>query len=163
MRRGLTLLLPTLAYFAVFFGGQWLLGIKTPQHLTTSATVAYAGWLLAAFIVGTVAHELGHALAARLAGAEVLGITLGGELASVTFRLGTVPVSVGLGLAGSVNVRGHRLSAARRAAIYAAGPAVNVVVTPFVPVAAGRAVGGLLSCAGGAGIGSAGSRARPRQ
>jgi hypothetical protein len=138
MRRGLMPLLPTLAFSAVFFGGQWLLGINTPQHLTTSATVAYAGWLLAAFIVGTVAHELGHALAARLAGAEVLGVTLGGKLASVTFRLGTVPVSVGLGLGGSVNFRGHRLSAARRAAIYAAGPAVNVVVAPLcllLPVA----------------------------
>src|SRR5258707_3685924 len=61
MRRGLMPLLPTLAFLAVFFGGQWLLGINTPQHLATSATVAYAGWLLAAFLVGTVAHELGHA------------------------------------------------------------------------------------------------------
>jgi hypothetical protein len=130
MRRGLMLLLPDLAYLAVLFGGQWLLGINTPRHLTTLATVAYTGWLLAAFIVGTVAHELGHALAARLAGAEVLGITLGGKRASVTFRLGTVPVSVGLGLAGAVHFRGQ-LSAARRAAIYAAGPAANVLVAPL--------------------------------
>jgi Peptidase family M50 len=128
MRRGLLLLLPTLAYLAVFFGGQWLLGINIPQHLDNSATVAYVGWLLTAFIVGTVAHELGHALAVRLAGGEVLGITLGGKLASVTFRLGTVPVSVGLGVGGSVNFRGHRLSAARRAAISAAGPAASVLV-----------------------------------
>src|SRR5258708_26183198 len=78
-----------------------------------------------------VVHELGHALAARLARAEVLGITLGGKLASVTFRLGTVPVSVGLGLAGWVNCRSHRLSAARRAAIFAAGPAANVLVAPL--------------------------------
>jgi Peptidase family M50 len=130
MRRGLMPLLPTLAYLAVFFGGQWLLGINAP-HLTTSATVAYAAWLLAAFIVGMVVHELGHALAARLAGAEVLGITLGGKLASVTFHLGTVPVSVGLGLGGWINCRSHRLSAPRRAAIYAAGPAANVLVAPL--------------------------------
>jgi hypothetical protein len=128
MRRGLLLLLPALTYSAVFFGGQWLLGIETPQHLATSAEVAFSVWLLAALIIGMVAHELGHALAVRLTGGEVLAVRLGGKLASVTFHLGTVPVSVGLGLGGSVSFRGHRLSAARRVAISAAGPAVNVLV-----------------------------------
>jgi len=128
MRRGLLLLLPTLAYSAVFFGGQWLLGIQSPQHMATSAEVAFAGCLLAALIIGMVAHELGHAVVVRLAGGEVLGVTLGSTFGSVTFHLGTVPVSVGLGLGGSVSFRGHRLTAARRVAISAAGPAVNVIV-----------------------------------
>jgi hypothetical protein len=128
MRRGLLLLLPTLAYSAVFFGGQWLLGIQSPQHMATSAEVAFAGCLLAALIIGMVAHELGHALVVRLAGGEVLGVTLGSTFASVTFHLGAVPVSDGLGLGGSVSFRGHRLTAARRVAISAAGPAVNVIV-----------------------------------
>src|SRR5580704_13247107 len=128
MRRGLLLLLPTLAYSAVFFGGQWLLGIQSPRHMATSAEVAFAGCLLAALIIGMVAHELGHAVVVRLAGGEVLGVTLGSTFGSVTFHLGAVPVSVGLGLGGSVSFRGHRLTAARRVAISAAGPAVNVVV-----------------------------------
>jgi hypothetical protein len=128
MRRGLLLLLPTLAYSAVFFGGQRLLGIQSPQHMATSEEVAFAGSLLAALIIGMVAHELGHAVVVRLAGGEVLGVTLGSTFASVTFHVRTVPVSVGLGLGGSVSFRGHRLTAARRVAISAAGPAVNVVV-----------------------------------
>jgi hypothetical protein len=36
MRRGLLLLLPNLAYSAVFFGGLWLLGIETPQRQGSS-------------------------------------------------------------------------------------------------------------------------------
>ena len=86
MRRGLLLLLPTLAYSAVFFGGQWLLGIQSPQHMATSAEVAFAGCLLAALIIGMVAHELGHAVMVRLAGGEVLGVTLGSTFGSVTFH-----------------------------------------------------------------------------
>jgi hypothetical protein len=128
MRRGLLLLLPNLAYSAVFFGGLWLLGVETPQHEATSTEVAFSVGVLAALIVGTVAHELGHALAVRLTGGEVLGVRLGGKLASRTFHLGTIPVSVGIGLGGSVSYRGHRLSAARRAAIAAAGPAVNALM-----------------------------------
>jgi hypothetical protein len=128
MRRGLLLLLPNLAYSAVFFGGLWLLGIETPQHEGTWTEVAFSVCVLAALIIGTVLHELAHAVAVRLVGGEVLGVRIGGKLASVTFHLGSVPVSVGLGLGGSVSFRGHRLSAGRRAAISAAGPAVNVLV-----------------------------------
>ncbi len=42
--------------------------------------------------------------------------------------MGSVPVSAGLGLGGSVRFRSHRLSAARRAAILAAGPAASLLV-----------------------------------
>jgi hypothetical protein len=128
MQRGLLLLLPNVAYTAVFFGGLWLLGIETPRNVSTWAEVAFSACILAALIIGTVAHELGHAVAVRLLGGKVVGVRLGGKLASVTFHLGTIPVSVGLGLGGSVSLLGHRLSAGRRAAILSAGPAVNVLM-----------------------------------
>jgi hypothetical protein len=131
MRRELARLLPNLAFLALLFGGQWLLSISAPRDMAVSAVVALAAWLLAAFAGGTIAHELGHALAVRLAGERVLGIQLGGQFAHVTFNLGTVPVSVGIGLGGSVSFRGHRLSAARRGVVAAAGPAANVLVAPF--------------------------------
>jgi hypothetical protein len=119
--------LPILAFLAVLYGGQWL-GISTPPHQATSAQVDFVALLLAAFATGTVLHELGHALAVRLVGERVLGIEVGGKLARVTFHLGAVPISVGLGLGGSVTYRSHRLSAARRAAVSAAGPIANVLV-----------------------------------
>jgi hypothetical protein len=131
MRRELARLLPGLAFLALLFGGQRLLSINSPRDLGVPAIAALAAWFLAASAAGTVAHELGHALAVRLVGERVLGMQLGGQLAHVTFSLGTVPVSVGIGLGGSVSFRSHRLSAARRFAVSAAGPAANVLVTPF--------------------------------
>jgi hypothetical protein len=122
---------PALAFLGVLYGGQWLLGIHVPAHQTISAEAGYAGLLLAAFVAGMVLHELGHAIATRLVGARVLGIMLGGKLASVTFKLRTVPISVGLGLGGAVTHNGNRLSAARQVIIYAAGPVANVLVAPL--------------------------------
>lgn len=121
---------PLLAFLAVLYGGQWLLGIRTPPHQAISGQVALGAVLLAAFAVGTVIHELGHAIAVRLVGERVLGIMLGGRLARVTFRVGAVPISLGLGLSGSVSHSGDRLSAARRAAVTAAGPIANILVAP---------------------------------
>jgi hypothetical protein len=131
MRRELTHLLPSLTFFALLFGGQWLLRLNRPSQLAVWSVVAFAAWLLAVFVTGTVVHELGHALAVRLVGERVLGIQLGGRFAHVTLNLGSVPVSVGLGLGGSVSFRAHRLSAARRAAVWAAGPAASVLAAPF--------------------------------
>ncbi len=110
--------MPPLVFLAVFYGGRWLLGISIPQNLAISAEVAIGVWLIAAFAIGTVVHELGHALAVRLVGERVLGMTFGSKFASRTFNVGTVPVSIGVGLGGSVAFRGHRLSAARRAAVW---------------------------------------------
>jgi hypothetical protein len=131
MRGALGRLIFACTFPAIFFGGQWLLGIHIPADISNWAAAAYVGCLLAAFAVGMVAHELGHALAIRLVGERVLGIEIGGRLGRVTFHAGTIPVSVGLGLGGHVLVRDHRLSAARRAAIYAAGPAANVLIAPL--------------------------------
>jgi hypothetical protein len=67
--------------------------------------VAECGWVLAALIAGTIVHELGHAVAVRLIGKRVLGIEVGGKLARITLHLGTIPVSLGLGLGGAVTYR----------------------------------------------------------
>jgi hypothetical protein len=133
VRRALGVLgpgLPFLALLAVLDGGRWLLGIQIPPHQSTSAEIASGAVLLAAFLAGTVFHELGHAAAVRFAGERVLGIQIGGTFASVTFHLGQVPVSVGIGLlagGGSVTYQSNRVSAARRALVAAAGPAANVL------------------------------------
>lgn len=131
MRRDLARVLPLLAFFALLYGGQWLLRIHAPPHQAAGTVVAFAAWVLAVFVTATVVHECGHAVAVRLAGGRVLGIQLGGRLARMTVHLGTLPVTLGLGLGGSVRYRGHRLSAARRAAILAAGPAASVLVAPL--------------------------------
>ena len=60
-------------------------------------------------------------------GEPVHGVELGGKLARVTFSLGTVPISVGLGLGGSVSYRTYRVSAPRRAVVLAAGPVANIL------------------------------------
>jgi hypothetical protein len=133
VRRALGVLgpgLPFLAFLAVLDGGQWLLGIKTPAHQSTSAEIAFSAVLLAAFLAGTVFHELGHAAAVRLVGERVLSIQIGSKFASITFHLGQVPVSVGIGLlggGGSVAYQSYRVSAPRRALVVAAGPAANVL------------------------------------
>ena len=122
---------PILAFLCFFYGGQWLLGIRIPSHQAISAQVGFGAVVLAAFVAGTVVHELGHAFAVRLVGERVLGIVFGGERASVTFRVGAVPISVGLGLGAWVSHSGTRLSAGRRAAVTAAGPLANALVAPW--------------------------------
>jgi hypothetical protein len=123
--------LPLPAFLGLLYAGQRLLGIRIPPHWATSAQVDFVALLLVAFVAGMVLHELGHALAVRLVGERVLGIELGGRLARVTFHLGAVPISVGLGLGGSVSYRGHRLSAGRTAVVSVAGPVANVLAAPL--------------------------------
>lgn len=130
MRGLLSKLLGFLIPYACIWGGAWLLGVQSPKQVTASSVVAFAAYFLGAYIAGMVAHELGHALAVHLVGERVLGIQLGGKLGRVTIKLGTVPVSLGLGLGGSVSYRGHRLSAARHVVVLAAGPVANVLAAP---------------------------------
>jgi hypothetical protein len=131
---------PFLVYLAVFYSGRWLLHIRTPQHQSLAAEAGLVVLLLAAYAVGTVLHELGHALVVRLVGGRLLGFQLGSKFASVTFTVGSVPVTIGLGLGlgGSVTYDGYRLPAWRRAAVTAAGPLANVLAAPLcllLPVA----------------------------
>jgi hypothetical protein len=119
--------LPFLAFLAVLYGGQWLLGLTVPAQEPVSGLVGYAAVLLAAFVAGSILHELGHAIAVRLVGERVLAVELGGQLGRVTFRLGGVPISIGLGLSGAVSYASHQVSPARRATVVAAGPVVNIL------------------------------------
>jgi hypothetical protein len=116
--------------YACVYGGAWLLGLHAPRHAGGWTIASLIVLFTVAFAVGTVAHELGHAVAARLAGVRVLAITVGGRLGRVTVNVGNVAVSVGLGLGGSVEYDGG-LSAFGRAAILTAGPAANVLIAPL--------------------------------
>ena len=116
-------------FLTILLGGQALLPI--PSHLAFSTEVALAGWILAALIVGTIAHELGHAVAVRLIGERVLSIEFGGKLARITLHLGTIQVSVGLGLGGAVTYRAAGVSATRQAVVVAAGPLASLLVAPL--------------------------------
>lgn len=120
---------PNAVFMAVLFGGQLLLHI--PSHLAFSTELAECGWVLAAFIVGLIVHELGHAVAVLLVGERVLGIEFGGKLARRTLHLGTIPVSVGLGLRGRVTYPAARVSPARRAIVVAAGPLASLLIAPL--------------------------------
>jgi peptidase M50-like protein len=125
MRKAVGTLIYVAAFPVIFFGGQWLLGIHLPANVPLSAGVSFGACVLAAFLAGMVAHELGHAVAVVLAGEKVLGVELGGRL--LTFHIGSVPVSVGLGLGGWVRHSGDHLTPGRDAIIAAAGPAANAV------------------------------------
>jgi Peptidase family M50 len=130
MRGALGRLAGVLILYGCLYGGEWLLHIHGPKHTSAWTIVAVIAWFTGAYIAGTIAHELGHAVAVRAVGERVLGIELGGKIGRVTFTLGTIPVSIGLGPGGSVTF-GHRLSARRRAVVVAAGPAANILVAPL--------------------------------
>jgi hypothetical protein len=127
MRQAVGTLIYAATFPVIFYGGQWLLGVHPPAGLSLSADVSFGACLLAAFLVGMVAHELGHAVAVVLAGEKVFGVELGGRL--LTFHIGSVSVSAGLGLGGQVRHSGDHLTAARSAVIAAAGPAANAVAS----------------------------------
>jgi len=131
MRGWLGRLAGALILYGCLYGGEWLLHIYGPKHVSAWAIVTLIAWFTGTWIAGTIAHELGHAVAVRVVGEQILGIVLGGKIGRVTFTAGSVPVSIGLGLGGSVTFRGHRLSAQRRAVVLAAGPAANILVAPL--------------------------------
>jgi hypothetical protein len=88
-------------------------------------------WALLAIIASLVLHELGHAAAAYLVGAEVLGISIGMGKKLVDRRWRGVRIMVSaLPIGGFVQCRpraaaGYRW---RQSAIWAAGPATNLII-----------------------------------
>jgi hypothetical protein len=130
--RHLGLRLGRVVSLVLFVPAFWLgraLFVHEPRHVPTGATVTIVVGLVLTFALATVVHEFGHALAVRLAGQRVLAIHLGSPPALVTFRLGTVPVSVGLRLHG--HVAHHFMPAGRSALVAAAGPAANLLSVPL--------------------------------
>jgi hypothetical protein len=113
----------------VYGGGR--LFVHAPKNASIIALVAAAAvLLLAALVLGIVVHELGHALAVRLLGQRVSALHLGSPPARATIRLGTTPVFLGWKLRGHVEYPGHRMTAGRRAAVLAAGPAADLASAP---------------------------------
>lgn len=117
-----------LIFLACTWGAREILVAHEPAHAPWTAGLGVVAWLLAAYVTGTVVHELGHAAAVRLVGSRVEAIQFGGRL--LKFHVRGVAVSVGPGLGGHVVFDWQGLSAQRRAVVLLAGPLANVLVAP---------------------------------
>jgi peptidase M50-like protein len=126
MRRTLGRMANTLILLACLWGGREILVRHEPANVAVITELGFGVLLFAAFIAGMVVHELGHALAARLAGSAVTEIQFGGRL--LKFRVRGVLVAVGPGFGGHVRSQSDHLTARRRVAILLAGPAANLLV-----------------------------------
>ncbi len=131
MRRGVAQLLFAVVYVACYGLGIWLIIEHAPAHTTAVGKAAAAMLVLAAYAVGIIMHELGHALAARLAGARVLSIHFFGPPDRLTFHVGTTAVSLGLRPSGQVVYPARQLSVARDGLVTVAGPATEILVAPL--------------------------------
>ena len=78
-------------------------------------------------VLAIVVHELGHLLAARLAGAQVAAIDIGGPPALVTFRLGGIRLGLGWRPRGLVRLT-RPLAAGRTALVVLAGPLASLLM-----------------------------------
>jgi hypothetical protein len=107
------------------------------------ATAAPGGWLRAVVVIvcavylGVVVHELGHFLAARLCGAPVVAIEIGGPPYLADVRIGGTQLRLGIRPRGQVRYTGSP-GVGRSAVIVAAGPLVTLLAAALilaVPVA----------------------------
>jgi hypothetical protein len=99
--------------------GLLVFGLRRRRHLSGSAIIVFMRRELARLLPNLAF------LALLLGGQRLLSFNAPHDLAV------SATVSVGVGLGGSVSFQSHRLSAARRAAVYAAGPAANLLAAPF--------------------------------
>ena len=132
---GLAVVIATAGYLAAAFVA---LVLTHPAPSAQSAVEFWAAYalVLVYLLVAIVVHELGHVLAARLAGVRVISIQIGRPVAS--FMIRGVKVELGFGLHGRV-FHGQTAAAARRAAIQVAGPAATILaalVLLIVPLTA---------------------------
>jgi hypothetical protein len=130
MRRGVAQVIFAVVYLAGYVVGVWLILQHEPSHRTLAGKIAGVLLVLAATLFGVVVHELGHALAVRLAGGRVRAIRLFSPPALLTFHIGKLTVSFGLRLRGQVEYPGG-LSVARDAVVTAAGPAAEALTAPL--------------------------------
>lgn len=134
-----------LASLTPYFAGLLYIYVLSPapHHLGAWAIVAVMAGLIAALLLGTVVHELGHLLAIRLAGTRATDIHLFGPPDRVVFHVGTLRVGLGIKPGGEVRYPADDLPAARSAVIAAAGSAAVLVTAPLVlllPIARWAAV-----------------------
>lgn len=99
------------------------------------------GVFFLAVAVGVVAHEFGHLLACLAVGAEVKAFRLGGERATIRFRVRTVQVSLGWPYKGQVRYDGV-LSVRRRAVITLGGPLMDLALAGLVLMVSAMAASG---------------------
>ncbi len=127
MRGWLGAIVNGLIFLACSFGAREIL-VTYDAHAPWTAGLGIGAWLLAAYVTGTVVHELGHAAAVRLIGSRLDAIQFGGHLLRFTVR--GVAVSVGPGLGGHILYDSRLVSPQRRAVVLLAGPLANVLVAP---------------------------------
>jgi hypothetical protein len=128
MRGLLAGIVNALIFLACTWGAREILVAHEPAHAPWTAVLGVAAWLLAAYVTGTVVHELGHAAGVRLIGSRLDAIQFGGHLLRFTVR--GVQVSVGPGLGGHILYDSDLVSPHRRAVVLLAGPLANVLVAP---------------------------------
>jgi hypothetical protein len=128
MRGLLAGIVNTLIFLACTWGAREILVAHEPAHAPWTAVLGVAAWLLAAYVTGTVVHELGHAAGVRLIGSRLDAIQFGGHQLRFTVR--GVQVSVGPGLGGHILYDSDLVSPHRRAVVLLAGPLANVLVAP---------------------------------
>jgi hypothetical protein len=110
--------------------------------LVAASVLAVVFGIFAIAYAGTLAHELGHAIAAVIVSPERPLIVIGAAPRRVRFSIGRIDVQLGRrrGQAHCV-CASEPLSRARKVAIYAAGPAASAVVAGFWVWVATRALG----------------------
>jgi hypothetical protein len=109
--------------------------------LVTASVLAVVIGILAIAYAGTLAHELGHAIAAVIVSRERPLIVIGAAPRRLRFSIGRIDVQLGRrrGQAHCI-CASEPLSRARKIVIYAAGPAASAIVAGFWAWVATRAL-----------------------
>jgi hypothetical protein len=131
MRRGVANLIFAVIYSAGYGLGVWLISDHAPNNTPAAWVAAYALLFIAAMLFGIVAHELGHAVAVRLSGGQVLTIHFFGPPDRLTFHIGQTAVTFGLRPRGRVEFPRGQLSIVRDGLVTAAGPLAEMLTAPL--------------------------------
>jgi len=99
MRSSAVRLVSRLIFFACIYLAIWFLPSPRPQHVSAAWVAVGIALMTAVFLLGFVVHELGHAVAARIVGSQVIAVHVFGPPARLTFRVGGVPVAWASGFA----------------------------------------------------------------
>ena len=129
MRGVLARLAGVLIFQACFWTGRAILDAHEPRNVSTWTLAGDTAWLVAAYLAGMVAHELGHAAAVRLTGSRVDEIEFGGHW--VRFRVRGVQVSAWAGPRRPRQLRLHPAGPPPPGGSPVRLPAANVLAAPL--------------------------------